>query len=181
VIVAVLAGGRGRRMGGPKPLADLAGAPLIGRPLAAAREAALDAVVVAKAGTPLPPGLRVWHEPDEPFHPLLGIVTALEYAGEPVVAIGCDQPFVPASLLARLATGPEAAVTVDGRIEPFPARYEPAWLPALRAALEREAPMRATLEACGPATIEFEAAALRSVDTPEALAAAADELVGRRR
>jgi molybdenum cofactor guanylyltransferase len=172
VIVAVLAGGRGRRMGTPKPLAQLAGAPLIERPLAAAREAGLEAVVVAKAGTPLPAGLRVWHEPDEPFHPLLGIVTALEYAGGPVVAVACDQPFVPAALLERLATGREAAVTIGGRIEPFPARYEPAWLPELRDALEREAPMRATLAALGPATIEWDAAALRSVDTPEELAAA---------
>jgi molybdenum cofactor guanylyltransferase len=174
-LVAVLAGGRGRRMGAPKPLAELGGAPLIARPLAAAAAAGLDAVVVAKAGTPLPEGLRVWHEPDEPFHPLLGVVTALEYAGGPVVAIGCDQPFVPGELLARLAAGPETAVTIGGRIEPFPARYEPAWLPALRAALEREAPMRATLEALAPATIEFEAAALRSVDTPEDLAAAERE------
>jgi molybdopterin-guanine dinucleotide biosynthesis protein A len=133
VIAAVLAGGRGRRMGAPKPLAQLAGAPLIERPLAAARAAGLDAVVVAKAGTPLPPGLRVWHEPDEPFHPLLGIVTALEYAGGPVVAIACDQPFVPAELLARLAAGPEAAVALQGRVEPFPARYEPAWLAAAQA------------------------------------------------
>jgi molybdopterin-guanine dinucleotide biosynthesis protein A len=157
-------------MGAPKPLAQLGGAPLIERPLAAAREAGLDAVVVAKRATPLPPGLRVWHEPDEPFHPLLGIVTALERAGTSIVAVACDQPFVPPELLARLAAGPDAAVTVDGRIEPFPARYEPAWLPELRAALQREAPMRATLEALAPQTIEFEAAPLRSIDTPEDLA-----------
>jgi molybdenum cofactor guanylyltransferase len=172
VIVAVLAGGRSRRMGAPKPLAQLGGAPLIERPLAAARDAGLDAVVVAKAGTPLPDGLTVWREPDEPFHPLLGVVTALERAGGPVVAVACDQPFVPAALLARLAHGNEAAVEADGRIEPFPARYEPAWLPELRAALEREASMRKTLEALGPATMEWDAAALRSVDTPEQLAEA---------
>ena len=169
MIAAVLAGGRGRRMGAPKALAEFAGASLIERPLAAAREAGLDAVVVAKPGTPLPPGLTVWHEPEEPFHPLLGIVTALERAKGPVVAVGCDQPFVPAELLARLARGPEAAVVTEGGIEPFPARYEPAWLPQLRAALAREAPMRATLEALAPATIAFEAAPLRSINTPEEL------------
>ena len=84
-----------------------------------------------------------------------------------MVAVACDQPFVPAELLARLAQG--GAVRAGGRIEPFPARYEPAWLPELRAALEREAPVRATLEALGPATIEWDAAALRSIDTPEDL------------
>jgi molybdopterin-guanine dinucleotide biosynthesis protein A len=170
VIAAVLAGGRGRRMGTPKPLAELHGAPLIEHPLAAARAAGLDAVVVAKRGTPLPDGPTVWFEPDEPFHPLLGIVTALERAEAPIVALACDQPFVPAELLTRLAAGPEAAVTVDGRIEPFPARYEPARLPELRAALRREAPMRATLEALRPATIPYEAAPLRSINTPEELA-----------
>lgn len=175
-VVAVLAGGRGRRMGAPKPLAELCGKPLIERPLKAARDAGLEAVVVAKAGTPLPDGLTVWLEPDEPFHPLLGIVTALEHVGDAVVAVACDQPFVPPELLARLAGGPEAAVRVGGRIEPFPARYEHAWLPELRAALEAEAAMRATLEAFAPAAVEFDAAALRSVDTPQALAAAEREL-----
>jgi molybdenum cofactor guanylyltransferase len=179
VLVAVLAGGRGRRMGGAKPLAELGGAPLIERPLAAAAAAGLEAVVVAKAGTPLPGGLRVWLEPDDPVHPLLGIVAALEYADGAVVAVGCDQPFVPAELLARLAAGPEAAVRVGGRLEPFPARYEPAWLPELRAALARDAGVRATLEALGPETIEFDAAAVRSVNTPDELVAAQDELVGR--
>ena len=60
------------------------------------------------------------------MHPLLGIVTALERAGRPVVAVGCDMPFVPPALLTRRAAGPEAAVHVAGRLEPFPARYEPA-------------------------------------------------------
>jgi molybdenum cofactor guanylyltransferase len=179
VIVAVLAGGRGRRMGAPKPLAELDGVPLVEHPLAAAAAAGLRAVVVAKAGTPLPPGLEVWHEPDEPVHPLLGIVTALERAGGPVVAVACDMPFVTAGLLARLAEGPEAAVIVHGRLEPFPARYEHAWLPALRAALADEAPVRATLEALAPATVSFDdAGVLRSVDTPADLEAARHEISG---
>ena len=177
MIVAVLAGGRGRRMGEPKPLAELGGAPLVQRPLAAAAAAGLEAVVVAKAGTPLPDVPEVWHEPDEPTHPLLGIVTALERAGGPVVAVACDMPFVPPELLARLAAGPEHAVLLDGRLMPFPARYEPAWLPSLHAALAAEAPVRAALEACGPVLLPYDdAAALRSVDTPEDLAAAALEL-----
>jgi molybdopterin-guanine dinucleotide biosynthesis protein A len=181
VIVAVLAGGRGRRMREPKPLADLAGEPLVARPLAAAAAAGLPAVVVAKAATPLPAGVTVWHEPDEPVHPLLGIVTALERAGGPVIAVACDMPFVPAELLARLAAGPEAAVRVAGRLEPFPARYEPESLPALRAALAAEAPVWTALEALAPATIELgDAAPLRSVDTPADLAAARDEIGGRR-
>ena len=44
----VLAGGRGSRLGGAKPTAELAGRPLISYPLAALAEAGLDAAVVAK-------------------------------------------------------------------------------------------------------------------------------------
>jgi molybdenum cofactor guanylyltransferase len=173
-LVAVLAGGRSRRMGAPKAMAELDGAPLIERPLAAAAAAGLEAVVVAKADTPLPPlGVPVWHEPAEPVHPLLGIVTALERAGAPVVAVACDMPFVPPELLARLAAGAEAAVLADGRLEPFPARYEPAALPRLRAALARGDSVRATLAALGPATLAVQDAnVIASVNTPEDLAAA---------
>jgi molybdenum cofactor guanylyltransferase len=174
-LVAVLAGGRGRRLGGAKPLAELAGAPLIARPLAAAAAAGLPAVVVTKPATALPAlGVPVWEEPAEPVHPLLGIVTALERAGGPVVAVGCDMPFVTAELLGRLAAGPEGAVRAGGRLAPLPARYEVAWLPALREALAAEAPLRATLEALAPAAFELEGPprVLDSVNSPEELAAA---------
>ena len=64
-LVAVLAGGRGRRLGGAKPAAELCGRPLVAWPLEAARAAGLEAVVVAKAGTPLPDlDVPVWIEPD---------------------------------------------------------------------------------------------------------------------
>jgi molybdenum cofactor guanylyltransferase len=171
-LVAVLAGGRGRRMGGAKALAELAGEPLIARPIAAAAAAGLEVVVLAKAGTRLPPlDVPVWREPDEPVHPLLGIVTALERGGRPVVAVGCDMPFVTCELLARLAAGPETALQVAGEIVPLPARYEPGALPALRAALEREASLRATLAELAPATIDIaDARLVASLNTPEELA-----------
>ena len=173
-LVAVLAGGRARRMGGHKALAELDGAPLIARPLAAAADAGLEAVVVAKASTPLPAlGVPVWREPDEPVHPLLGIVTALERHGGPVLAVACDMPFLTGELLARLAAGPEAGVRVADRIEPFPMRYEPAQLPALRTALDREASLRSTLDALGPETMDgVDERVVASVNTPDELAAA---------
>jgi molybdopterin-guanine dinucleotide biosynthesis protein A len=77
-------------------------------------------------------------------------------------------------LLARLAAGPEAAVTVEGRLEPFPARYELAALPALLAALDREQSVRAALAALEPGVIGVEAREVASVNTPAELAAARD-------
>jgi molybdopterin-guanine dinucleotide biosynthesis protein A len=175
-VVCVLAGGASRRMGAPKPLAELGGVPLVAHPLRAAARAGLAAVVVAKRDTPLPVlDVPVWIEPDEPRHPLTGLVAALERTGEPIVAVACDQPWLRPDLLARIAAADGcAAVTVGGRLEPFPARYEPASLDALREALERRAPLRATLEALGPAVVEEVAAdVVAGVNTPEALAAAA--------
>ena len=170
-LAAVLAGGRGRRMGGAKALVSFDGEPLIAWPIAAAMAADLEVVVVAKAGTPLPPlGVPVWREPDEPVHPLLGIVTALERAERPVLAVGCDMPNLTSDLLERLAAGPEAAVEVEGRLAPFPARYEPAALPALRAALASEASVRDTLATLAPVTIAIDDARLvASINTPEQL------------
>jgi molybdopterin-guanine dinucleotide biosynthesis protein A len=174
--VAVLAGGRGRRMGGAKAAAVLGGRPLVAWPLAAAAAAGLEAVVVAKRATALPPlDVPVWLEPDEPAHPLTGLVRALE-SGRPVVAVGCDMPFVTGALLARLAAiDGAAAPRVEGRLEPFPARYEPAALPVLRAALAREAPLRAALAELAPVELELgafgdPARLVRSVNTPDELA-----------
>jgi molybdopterin-guanine dinucleotide biosynthesis protein A len=176
-LVAVLAGGRGRRMGEPKTLVEFGGWSLISRPLRAAAAAELAAVVVAKPSTPLPElDVPVWHEPEEPVHPLLGIITALERAGRPVVAVACDMPWLPAVLLGRLAAGPEAAVRLSGELQPVPARYEPAHLPALRAALGREASLRTTLASLEPATIVISSARMiASINTPEELAAAQDD------
>jgi molybdopterin-guanine dinucleotide biosynthesis protein A len=172
VIAAVMAGGRGRRMGGGKPLAPFGGEPLIARPIAAARAAGLEPVVFAKRGFTLP-GVRVEFEPDEPTHPLCGLVTALQHG--PVVALACDQPWLTGELLAALAAAPGLSLpVVDGQIEPFPGRYEPD--PALHEALAREAPLRATLAALRPAPFDLEpfggAHVVASVNTPEELSAA---------
>jgi molybdopterin-guanine dinucleotide biosynthesis protein A len=172
-VVAVLAGGLSRRMGSAKALVPFAGEPLIARPLAAAAAAGLEAVVVAKPASELPPlEVPVWFEPAEPHHPLAGLVRALE-AGRPVVAVACDMPFVTPELLAHLAAldGPSAP-----RGEPFPARYEPSALPALREALARRAPLREALAALAPAEVDLAPFGdprqlTLSINTPEQLAA----------
>jgi molybdopterin-guanine dinucleotide biosynthesis protein A len=174
----VLAGGRGSRLRGAKPTAKLAGRPLISYPLAALAEAGLETVVVLKPGTDLggqplarETGLKttaadgagqrstaaegdvaVLFEPEEPVHPLAGIVAALRQTGRPIVVIGCDFPFVPAALLRALADAPEPLVVPapGGAPQPLVARWTPALLPALEAALDREEPLRRTVAALSP-------------------------------
>lgn len=76
-IGAVLAGGDGRRIGGDKAVVELDGRPLLHYPLAVVRAALGNVAVVAKSATSLPPldsGVAIWLEPDEPRHPLAGIL-----------------------------------------------------------------------------------------------------------
>ena len=129
--------------------------------------AGLEAVVVAKAATALPLlEVPVWTEPDEPSHPLTGLVYALERAGgRPVVAAACDMPFVGCGLLRRLAAaGGAAAARAD---HPFPGRYEPSALPALRdGAGPRSARARGARRAGAGRAGRAAWAALLGVNTP---------------
>ena len=154
MLLALLAGGRARRLGGDKARAVLAGRPLIAYPLAAAREAGLDTIVIAKPATELPPslGVPVVREPAEPSHPLCGVLTAFETAGEgrDVLALACDTPFVTGELLAWLAAldGP-AVLEAGGRLQPLPGLYTAAARGRLEQAVDRGEPAGATLAALG--------------------------------
>ena len=177
----VLAGGAGARLGGAKGLARLAGEPLLLRPLRALGEAVGEAVVVAKRSTALPPlpaGVELWLEPDEPRHPLAGVVHALDAAaGRPVLVVASDLPLVTAGLLRELARhdagGAAAVVAVaGGDLQPLCARYEPAARAALAAALPNGRVLDA-VRALRPALLEAsDPALLANVNTREDLARA---------
>jgi molybdopterin-guanine dinucleotide biosynthesis protein A len=85
-------------------------------------------------------------------HPLAGIVAALRHAERPVVVLGCDFPFVPPDLLRLLAEAPEPLVVPapGGDSQPLVARWTPALLPDLEAALAREESLRRTVAALEP-------------------------------
>jgi molybdenum cofactor guanylyltransferase len=159
-IVAVLAGGRGERLGGCKPSVALAASPLVCHPLRAARDARLEAIVVAKRSTVLPSlDVRVLYEPEQPSHPLCGVLAALGYAGarptvDAVVALACDMPFVTGPLLGWLAglDGPVMA-RVGGRDQPLLARWTVAEAPLLERALAEGLSMRAALGSLAPAVV----------------------------
>lgn len=178
----VLAGGAGSRLGGAKPGTLLAGRALASYPLDALRAGGLGEVaVVAKASSDLggvDSSVVVWVEPDEPRHPLAGVVEALRRGGErAIVVLACDLPFVTAdvvrALVAADAGGAPAVVAIDsgGRLQPLCARYEPAALPALT---DFDATGRAIdqVAALHPATLTVADEALRNVNTPADLAAA---------
>lgn len=183
MIGAILAGGAGSRIGGGKPARVLAGRPLAAYPAEALAEVCDAVAAVCKPDTDLPllPGVERWDEPDEPQHPLTGIVTALERAGEPVLVCAADMPFVTADACRTLIAGAGAgdavaAVAVAGGVlQPVLGVYAPAALEHLRAAAP-DAPLTATVEALHPARVALPPPLVRGVDTPEELAAAEAEL-----
>ena len=142
-LAAILAGGAGSRMDEPKATAELAGRPLIAYAVAVARAAGLAPFVVAKADSVLPDlDCPVLIEPDEPRHPLTGIVAALEHAEMPIVVLPCDAPLIPPDLLAVLAaTRSPLAMPEDPRLQPLIARYSPSLLDRLREARDGAVPL----------------------------------------
>lgn len=165
-------------------MASLAGRPLIAYPLAALTGVCERVAVVCKAATELPDldGAERWDEPDEPRHPLTGIVHALETAGAPVLVCAVDMPFVTMDACRTLlqATADSAAVvaTAEGRIQPVLGLYAPAALTGLRAA-PPDAPLTRTVDALDPVRVALPAALLASVNTPAELAEAELRLAGR--
>ena len=178
MIGAVLAGGAGSRLGAGGEARGAAGRTAAGglsrggaaRGLRAGR-------LVCKRDTKLPPldGAERWDEPDEPRHPLTGIVHALERAGEPVLVCAADMPFVTADACRSLLGAPQKSVAVlaaaDGVLTPTFGVYAPAALEVLRAA-EPDAPLTRTVEALEPTRVALPPRVVQSVNTPEELAEA---------
>jgi molybdenum cofactor guanylyltransferase len=178
VIGVVLAGGAGRRLGrGSKPAALLGGRPLIEYPLAALSGVCERLAVVCKSATRLPelPGAERWEEPDEPRHPLTGIVHALQTADAPVLVCAADMPFVTADACRTLLQGaggsPAVVATAEGVLQPTFGLYAPAALDTLRAAPEG-APLTETVEGLDPARVALPPALVHSINTPDELARA---------
>jgi molybdenum cofactor guanylyltransferase len=186
-IGAVLAGGGGRRIGGDKAMVELEGRPLVHYPLNVLRAVLDEVAVVAKQSTVLP-GLDVeiaiWLEPEEPRHPLAGVVHALRCArGQPVVVVAGDMPFVTRGLIAALSRersrGAAAVVPrAGGRLQPLCARYEPRALGAL-AGCDLTAPLSDAVGALDPRILEWpDEEPFFTVNSPEDILQAAALLGG---
>lgn len=148
ILGAVLAGGRSRRYGSPKALAQVGGVRLIERAVRAVAAAADRTVIVASEQEPYGYlGLPVRGDERPDAGPLGGIHAAVRWAWmdgfAAALVVACDMPFVPAGLLRELAShvGP-AVVSVPaspGRrgLEPLCAAYGTECLAAIESALDR--------------------------------------------
>ncbi|MBJ7244414.1 MAG: molybdenum cofactor guanylyltransferase [Solirubrobacteraceae bacterium] len=177
VIGVVLAGGSGSRIGGAKATAQLDGQALISYPLAAALGALSSVAVVAKDGVELPQldqRVELWIEPDEPRHPVVGVIEALRRAeGRAVLIIACDLPLLTSEVVALIASADaEGSVAVlasaAGRPQPLLARYQPAAL-ALLEKFDTDGPMTEQVMALLPTLVEVPAEASFNVNDLEQL------------
>lgn len=186
MVGVILAGGAGSRIGGAKAARELAGRPLAAYP-ADALTAVLERVAIAsKRGEELPDlaGVETWDgEPRGTRHPAAGIAYALERAGDAVLVVAADMPFVTGAACQALldTAGREGAGRVvvaaaDGRIQPLLGVFPPAAAGALRRGALAGEPMRALVQRMDPVLVDLPEAALRSVNTPAELAEAEAEL-----
>lgn len=187
-IGVVLAGGLGRRLGGPKATVRLQGRPLISYPLRALGAVLDNVVVVAKMDSELPrmPGVEVWIEPDLPRHPLTGLVHALSLAaGSPVLVCPCDLPLVTPSVVRELVAAdpgdaPAVITRSEGTLQPLLGRYEPAALGPLAVALGlQDVAVSDAVAELGPRVVDVsEPTLLFNVNAPEDLLQACAMLSG---
>jgi molybdopterin-guanine dinucleotide biosynthesis protein A/SAM-dependent methyltransferase len=184
---AVLAGGRGSRLGGRKATAEVLGRPLLDWTLEALRRSVEDVVVIAKVATPLPPtDAPVWRSEPPDFHPRHGLISALRGArGRPVVVVPVDMPLVPEALietlLALVDDGALAAIPeAGGHIHPLCAAYHPAALGPLESA-DHDEPLKRTLDGLGAAVVSAEhmGGRLLNINTPADLQVA-ERMLGER-
>jgi len=166
-------------MGGAKPASVLGGRPLVAYPVDALGAVCDRVAVVAKVTTPLPAldGVERWDEPEPLAHPLVGLLHALAAAGEEVLVCGADMPFVTPEALRSLVAAARPPATVayaGGRLQPLLGVYWPEAAESLRAGLPG-APLTRAVESLSPTLVELPADVVRSIDTPEALAAAERE------
>lgn len=139
----VLAGGRGRRLGGvDKALLPLAGRPMVERVLEVLRPLFEQILFVAAAEEPYASfGLPVAIDRHASAGPLAGLEAGLAAAKSPrAFAVACDMPSLSGELirfLAALDTEAQAVVPVaGGRLQPLHAFYQTELAAEAKSALE---------------------------------------------
>ncbi|OGO50378.1 MAG: hypothetical protein A2148_12460 [Chloroflexi bacterium RBG_16_68_14] len=146
VVGAVLAGGRGRRLGRDKALLVIDGRTLLRRATDALRSVGLDVVLVLRPDQPVPEEIdstAIVRDEVEDAGPLGGLHALLrQLPAEWALVVPCDQPFLAPELLRGLLAEPrndlQAIVGRPARrIEPLPGLYRRTCLPVIEGALAR--------------------------------------------
>jgi molybdopterin-guanine dinucleotide biosynthesis protein A len=146
VIGAILAGGRGRRIGGDKPSLELGDRTLVRHAVTALCSVGVDVALVLRPGQPVPltaHTIAVVRDEIENAGPLGGLQALLRWLPvEWALVAACDQPFLAPRLLQGLVSerrdGFEAiCARPNDRLEPLPGLYHRSVLPAIDRALER--------------------------------------------
>jgi molybdopterin-guanine dinucleotide biosynthesis protein A len=171
---AIIAGGRGRRLGGvDKGTLTLDGRTFLERQLAVLRPLfGRVLLVTAHPPVPTPEGVTLLEDRPPPgrgplagFEVALGALRADETA---VVCVGGDMPLLqPAALQLLRDHAPDAPAVVpriNGFPEPLLARYGRQCLPAVTAALAASRLQTSVFAAAIPGVVWLEAADLRAVD-----------------
>jgi molybdopterin-guanine dinucleotide biosynthesis protein A len=165
VSAIVLAGGRSSRFGRDKLAEPFAGRTLLDHAIAAVGPLARETIVVGRPNeTPhLPDGTIVVHDPSAFEGPLVGLLTGLRGATQPVgLVVGGDMPTIVLSvleaLIARLDDPTVDAVVLEdaGRDRPLPTavRILPATSAAERLVAAGERRLGALFEALATAVID---------------------------
>ncbi|PZR68113.1 MAG: hypothetical protein DLM63_05050 [Solirubrobacterales bacterium] len=191
-IGVILAGGRGRRLGGDKASVVVAGRSMLEWSLASLRAVLEDVAVVAKGGSHLPPlpvDVALWVEPATTSHPLEGIAHALRVAdGRAVLVCAVDLPLVDAATVAALLTARGGSVAVIATTtggaapaapQPLLGIYEPGALSALAAAPPDSAVTEIVLGRLFPRLIAVAPEVLINVNRPEDIPLAEAHLMSR--
>jgi molybdopterin-guanine dinucleotide biosynthesis protein A len=173
---AVLCGGRSRRFGSDKAVADAGGRPLALLVIDALREAGADPVVAVggQAGPAL--GLPTIADRSPGAGPLAALATVLTWARHGLVVVApCDLPLLTGghirALILGAGSGRAAVAEVDGVAQPSLACWPAAWGPAVQALVDAgHRSWRAGLGAGPWEAVPLPARALADADTPDTLA-----------
>jgi molybdopterin-guanine dinucleotide biosynthesis protein A len=183
----ILAGGRSRRMGSPKPWLPLDGVPLLAAVATRVRPLVSEIIVVTAAGRDLPAcEARVLHDREPDLGPLPALALGLDAVRTShAFVLGCDVPLVRRAVL-RLLTREigdlDGVVPLWGdRLQPLVALYHRRLAPTLAAlatAGERRLqavaalPCVATVSAERLRLVDPDGISFRTLNTPEDYAAA---------
>lgn len=179
IIAGVFVGGASSRMGGAaKGLLEAPdGGTIVDRWRGLLRAAGVSEIVLCGVNDAYASlGLECIEDVPECAGPLGGVVALLRRAGDRrALAVACDMPFVSPGLIEKLVRAPDAplvAPRLDGRWEPFCARYDaPRVLPVAKRQMAADArSLQRLFDVAGAVQLHLspaEIAELRDWDTPE--------------